>query len=269
MAINPAGPVGIAHYVLGFISSKTTINSNLEFQPLSIREPDGAIFVVLIVGFILLAAYRRTQLPWYQIIVLVLFGVGSLYTRRVLPWFGMAVAPAFALVMASRQNIREKTQTARRGKPLLNYTVAALLFAVVLLLLPWFRPYLPVSFHLRPYENVATTPTRAAEVVCRLGPDTRLFNDQAYGSYLAWACPTMPVFIDTRIELYPAEMWQDYIRIGNAQFDWDARLREYGVNTLFVQKESEKELISAAKASGQWPTLYEDDNAVVMQRIGQ
>ena len=45
---------------------------------------------------------------------------------------------------------------------------------------------------------------------------------------------------------------------------------KYGINTLFVQNDMEKELIGpAAKASGEWTTLYEDDYAVVMQRIGQ
>jgi hypothetical protein len=252
--------------VLGFLGSKTTVNSNMEFQALSIREIDGAIFVGLMVGFILLTAYRRTRVPWYQVAVLVLFGLGSLYTRRVLPWFGMAVAPAFALALSADQVGPVETQIVRPGKPFLNYTVAAILFGVVLLLLPWFRPRLPASIPLPPYATATTTPTRAAEVVCQLGPDARLFNNQAYGSYLAWACPSIPLFIDTRVELYPTEQWQDYIRIVNALHDWDARLRKYGVNTLFVQKESEKELIAAARASGEWTMLYEDEDAALMQR---
>ena len=265
-ALNPAGPSGMVDYVLGFLSSKATINNNLEFLPLSIRELDGAIFVGLMIAFILLASYRRTRLSWYQIATLVIFGVGSLYTRRVLPWFGMALTPAFALALASCQDRPTGTHTARPGKPLLNYTVATLLFGVVLLFVPWFRPFLPGSFRLPPYADVATTPTRAAEIVCQLGRDTRLFNNQAYGSYLAWACPSMPLFIDTRIELYPTDMWQDYIRIVNAGYDWNTLLKKYGVNTLFVQKESERELISAARASGEWTMLYEDEYAALMQR---
>lgn len=266
-ALNPAGPLGIANYVLGFFGSKTTVNSNIEFQALGIREIDGAIFAGLMVGFIILTAYRRTRLPWYQLIVLVLFGLGSLYTRRVLPWFGMAVAPVFALALSANQEMIAESRSVRPGKPLLNCMMAAILFATVLLFLPWFRPILSTSISLPPYAYAATTPTRAAEVVCQLRPDTRLFNNQAYGSYLAWTCPTMPTFIDTRVELYPTAQWRDYLRIGNALHDWNARLREYGINTLFVQKESESELIAAAKASGQWTTLYEDDYAVVMQRI--
>jgi len=268
-ALNPAGPLGMVNYVLGFLKSKATINNNLEFLPLSIREPDGAIFVGLVTGFILLASYRRTRLPWYQIATLVLFGLGSLYTRRVLPWFGMGVAPAFALVVMSALDRPAETGATRSGRPLINTGLAVFVLLVAFSALPWFRPFLPASFGLPHSTNVATTPTRAAEVVCRLGPDLRLFNNQVYGSYLPWACPTVPIFIDTRMELYPAEQWRDYGRIVKAQFGWDVRLHEYGVNALFVQKESEKELIAAAKASGDWATLYEDDYAVLMQRIGR
>ena len=202
-ALNPAGPLGIVSYVLGFLSSKATVNNNIEFQPLSIRELDGAIFVGLVTGFILLASYRRTRLPWYQIAALVLFGLGSLYTRRVLPWFGMAVAPAFALALMPGLDRPAKSGARRPGRPLINTGLAVFVLLAAFSVLPWFRPFLPASFRLPPYAYVATTPTRAAEVVCQLGPDTRLFNNQAYGSYLAWACPTMPLFIDTRIELYP------------------------------------------------------------------
>ena len=69
----------------------------------------------------------------------------------------------------------------------------------------------PLPYRLPPFAYAATTPTIAAEVVCQLGRDMRLFNNHVYGSYLPWACPTMPLFIDTRFELYPTEMWQDYL----------------------------------------------------------
>jgi hypothetical protein len=266
-ALNPTGLRGTVGYLLGFLGSRTTVSNNIEFQPLSIREVDGAIFAGLTVAFILLTARRRTHLPAHQIIALIVFGLGSLYTCRVLPWFGMAMAPALALALACDSPTEGGLSAARTGRPLLNYAIAALLCAIVLLSLPWLRPLLPAELHLPPYARAETTPIRSVEVACRLGPETRLFNNQAYGSYLAWACPELPTFIDTRIELFPAAQWRDYLRITNAQFDWEARLQHYGVNTLLVQKDTERELIAAARASGGWSTLFEDDHAVLMRRI--
>ena len=111
------------------------------------------------------------------------------------------------------------------------------------------------------------TPIQATEVLCKITP-LRTFANIYYASYLAWACPTVPTFMDTRFELYPTAMWQDYIRIINGQFGWEERLAHYDADTLFVQKESEKELIAAARASGRWKTTYEDQFAIIMQRTG-
>ena len=62
-------------------------------------------------------------------------------------------------------------------------------------------------------------------------------------------------------------MWQDYIGITAGLYDWEARLAQYGVNVLFVQKETERNLIAAAVTSGNWRMLYEDTTTVLMRRI--
>ena len=39
-----------------------------------------------------------------------------------------------------------------------------------------------------------------------------------YGSYLIWALyPDHKVFIDARVELYPLDVWEDYIAINQGQ----------------------------------------------------
>jgi hypothetical protein len=267
LSLNPGGPVGAVRYVIGFLASNTTLNKNIEFQALSIREADGAIFFAIMIAFLLLLWRRRAPLPAGQTTLLIVFGLASLYARRIAPWFGMAAAPAFAAALAGRP--ASLARPPRPQKARLNALVFGLIALLVISRVPWLRPILPATFQ-KPYEVTEYTPIQATEVLCRMTPPTplRTFANIYYASYLAWACPTVPTFMDTRFELYPTAMWQDYIRIINGQFGWEERLAHYAADTLFVQKESEKELIAAARASGRWKTTYEDQFAIIMQRTG-
>jgi len=331
LALNPGGPVQAVRYVFSFLASSTTIQKNLEFQPLSIREADGLIFfVVLLITLVLL--WRRPQAAAAdQIAILVVFGLASLYARRIVPWYGMALAPTLALALAQLdardqvRGIRDPTtpppvppnfggpggreeipnppapfptreggeelpsplrggaggevlpsphrggaggevEEAPRRATIMNYVVLAVMAFFTIAMLPWVRPYVPPPFS-RSYVVEDFNPEEAARRLCALGPTARPFTNIFFASYLEWACPAVPTFIDTRFELYPAAMWQDYIRITNGLYDWEERLARYGINVLFVQKESEFELIAAAKASGRWETLYEDAYAILMRRV--
>ncbi len=265
LGLNPGGPVGAGRYVFGFLASNTTINKNIEFQALSIREADGAIFFAIMLAFLLLVWRRRAALSAGQVSILIIFGLASLYARRIAPWFGMATAPAFTSALAGRP--AALARPARPRKALLNYLVFGLIAVLVISRIPWLRPHLPAALN-KPFEVAEYTPIQASEVLCRLVTPAppRPFANIYFASYLAWACPTTPTFMDTRFELYPAEMWQDYIRIINAQFGWEERLSSYGADTLFIQRESEKELIAAARASGRWETVYEDEYALILRR---
>ncbi|MEJ5200538.1 MAG: hypothetical protein WHX53_16600, partial [Anaerolineae bacterium] len=209
-----------------------------------------------------------------QIAILVIFGLAALYARRIVPWYGMALAPTLALAASLlpfpvRENAHaaadEKGRGARPCAPTMNYVVLAIMAFFLIVMSPWVRPYVPAPFS-RSYVVEDYTPDGATQRLCALGPTIRAFINIHFASYMTWACPSVPIFMDTRFELYPATMWRDYIRIMNGLYDWEERLTRYGVDVLFVQKESEFELIAAAKASGRWDTLYEDTYAIIMRR---
>jgi hypothetical protein len=137
---------------------------------------------------------------------------------------------------------------------------------VVLLSLPWLRPYVPMPRWRRPYLS-SDTPVEAVAFLCDLPEPGRVFHTEGYGSYMIWACPEVPVFADTRIELYPEEQWMDYLALGGARYDWQALLDRYGIDTLLLRREGQEKLIEAATAAPEWERLYEDDEAVILQRV--
>lgn len=265
LSLNPTGPVGTVRYVLTFFQSKITLNTNMEFLPLTIRELDGQLFFAVMIIFLSLSFRRRPFLPRYLVAAMIVFGFMSLYTRRVSPWFGLAAAPAFALTLAAPSNRLPQTEWFRSGEGMrgFNYLFMAVLGLLLIVRLPWLRPYLPWPPEQRAFVTVSETPIQATDFICRLGSTVRPFNDMAYGSYLIWACPDVPVFIDTRIELYPTAIWLDYLSVGTGQVGWEKVLARYGVNALLLNKHEESGLIAAARESAAWHMVYEDDYTVL------
>ena len=89
----------------------------------------------------------------------------------------------------------------------------------------------------------------------------------SFGSYLIWAAyPQYQVFVDSRIELFPENVWLDYLRISNAEGDWESQLREYGVNTLMLSPVEQPTLVKAAEASSDWKKVYQDTESCIFIR---
>jgi hypothetical protein len=293
LALTPFGLLGSVRYILGLGQSRAVQDFVLEWMPLSVRTLDGQIFLVVVILLLALAYIRRPAMPAYLPVALVIFASLSLYTRRAEPWFGMVAAPAFALLLAPARRsgsstmpendthqvpgtsevpgtwwavFRTASPAGRRDKPALNYAVLGLLLLLAFASLPWLRPAMPFPPHWRSYIALAETPIAATERLCALDEVIRVFNDMGYGSYLIWACPRAPVFIDTRIEVYPSVMWREYFLVSDGQFGWEAALARHDVNAILSNKERQRMLTLAAKASNAWEVVYEDAHSALLLR---
>ena len=265
LCLNPGGPIGLLRYVIGFAQSQTTLNANLEFQPLSIREQDGLVFFVLMALFVALAYRRRVAFPLYMVLSLAVFGFLSLYTRRVLPWFGMVAGPAFSLTLLSHNAPIADAPRRQPTKRAINYFMVAVLLVAVVIDLPWLRPFL-VHPPMPTDVMVTRTPVQASQELCRQAAARRVYSDLGYSSYLEWACPALPIFMDTRFELYPTDMWQDYISIANGVSGWESKLAKYGIDVLFLRKTPLGPLVTVARSSPAWQILYEDTDAIILMQ---
>lgn len=262
LALNPRGLTGMFSYFTGFLASSPTLRNNIEFQPLSIRAVDGALVTgVFLLLFIVIWQRRTFVLAPYHGLAAVVFGASTLYARRMAPWLGMAVGPAVATLLAAAA---PATTPSKPGKAQLNLALVGGVLLLDLLALPWLRPYLP-ALRLRSYVVAEATPAKAAVVFCELGPDVRAFAEIFIASYLVWVCPSTPVFMDTRFELYTPELWEDYIQTTRARYDWRNRLQRYGIDLIFSYNKDDQPLVDAARASGEWDTLYADENSVLMR----
>ena len=87
------------------------------------------------------------------------------------------------------------------------------------------------------------------------------------GDYLLWAGPRdLKLFMTSRVELAPREVWKTYFATINGSTEWKDHLDRYGVNAIILDKLDRKSLINEIKEDGNWKRDYEDNVAVVYLR---
>ena len=142
----------------------------------------------------------------------------------------------------------------------------ALILLMSVITLPWFKSALPLPTDKAGLIS-SETPVKATAFLLEQHPPGRIFNAMSFGSYLIWAAyPEYQVFADSRIELFPVSVWQDYFSISNAEAGWEEKLTSYGVNSLMLNVSEQQSLIEAVDSSNDWTAVYRDDTAAVYVR---
>ena len=266
---NPRG-AGIYGYVGAISGSEAVRRLATEWQPPGFDTLAGGLFIaaVLLVAVLLAVSPRRPDA--FTLLIFVAFATLGFSSGRSVVWFGLAVAPLLAAHLAALgqrlPGFDKSPRAAQRPAAIaLNAALAGLVLLAAFFSLPWFKGALPLRAEKAGLVSVET-PVDAVRVLEAQRLPGRLFHDEAAGSYLTWAAPEYPVYVDTRIELYPLDLWNEYFQISAAAPGWEARLAARGVNTLLLARESQSQLIDAARASAEWRVVWEDARFAVLTR---
>jgi hypothetical protein len=264
--INPRG-LGVLSYIRNLLGSNSVTQLVEEWAPPTIRDAGGGglIFFLFLIGCGIVLIYARRRPDLTDMLLFGAFFWLALGATRNIVWFGFVATPLIAVQAATLL----PAPAARRspGAPVLNALLIGLLCLLLLIGLPWLKPaLLPPSIGSLLSED---TPVAAVEHL-RAGPmhPRHLFHSEGFGSYLIWAAPEQPVFIDTRIELYPYSQWLDYINLGQAN-NTAMLLRKYDIDGLLLNKQRQSALVTAMRADPGWAVQYEDDQAIyLLKRAG-
>jgi hypothetical protein len=258
LALNPEGPRGAIDYLIGFVSHGTALASIEEFQPLQIRSVDGALFFTLLGVTAIALARARTRPAPDQIAMLLCFGLLALWARRFSAWYGFVLAPVLAAAIAPSPDAPPRAVGNRaRNISYLAFAATALVWVPLL------------RFRMYGGPLAADTPVEAGAALCRSAPEgARVLQDLGFASYQIFHCPRLRVFTDTRIELYPQELWNDYLAVLEGRHDWQTILSHWGITHLLVPSEAAPfaGLRSAIATSGQWTEIHRDSVAIVLAR---
>jgi hypothetical protein len=260
--LNPHG-LGAWRYVF----TSLTVPSNQIFS-VEWRPPVNAgwqlnLFFAWLLLFAPLAALSSRKLSLLEWIWFLSFGWLALSGLRYEIWFTLIMAVCSAKLLAD-WDWRWLEGRGRVVVPALNYLLGGAFLLSTLALLPGVRAR---RWPQAPSPLSGNTPVAATQWLSQQpelsGP---LFSDIAFSSYLIYALPSRPVWIDTRFELYPVEQWQRYQTISEAALGWENLLDEEGLNLLMISPTSQPHLVMALQDSQGWCQQYADHVALIFNR---
>jgi hypothetical protein len=213
------------------------------------------------------------------ILSVVVFGILGAITGRGLAWWALAfpvalvsLQPGLRLADAAEMGLprirartaREAAESENRRSPLNTVVIAALVIAGVALL-PLWRPVGPAGV---PLATLSHAPQGIAAALTELIPASnhhlaRVWNPQLWGSWLEWAVPQACYATDSRIELFPAEVWSATSAVATGQPDSISILGEHVPGTIVLAAEQRANLEPLLAASGAWTLRYEDADGAI------
>ena len=116
-------------------------------------------------------------------------------------------------------------------------------------------------------NTVQNYPVKAVSYLQQFQPKGRVFNDCLWGGYLIWNVRNIPVFIDSRIDIYEYNgVFADYLDAMGIKNTLGI-LDKYRIQYVLYQQESPVAyLLMHTKA---WKTLYQDGTTVLLERSSQ
>ncbi len=180
-------------------------------------------------------------------------------------WWAIGAAPIVAILVDGLVVRGHRLGEARLDRPRgVGYTAIALLAGVLAVaVLPFWKPMHPLY---GPEDVVRYAPRGVTEtLLAEATPADRLFAEQKWGSWFELAVPGVPVMVDTRIELFDAQIWGDYLHVIGGRADWTDILDRWEV-TLVAISAADEQLRPFIEADPGWELRFEDGEGVVYRR---
>ena len=236
--LTPFGPMVWA-YAVGLSTDPGVTGRITEWQPTTLRDVTGLLFFGSVAAVIVLIARCGRVTSWPTLLWLGTFAFIGAYAVRGEAWWPLAAVTVIAGVFVTGPAIASG-ETARADPPdtplqrRLNLAVVGGVVLAVIALLPSWRPVEPATGV--PIGVMTDAPpgiTAALRGVAR--PGDRIFNPQPWGSWFEFALPDTLVAIDSRIELFPPQVWEDYARVAAGAEGWQAILDGWDVNFVVIE----------------------------------
>ena len=255
---NPFG-LGVWGYALGVGANPEITSQVSEWQRTTPFTAPGLLFYVSVVAAALLAIRRRERLSWPAWLWLAgLFAVGA-WTVRGLAWWPLGAAVIVAGVLPAAEVPR------RVRANVLNTMVVGLLGVALLVALPWWRPPDPLTGRA---GILAYAPSGLAVALReRVHGGDRVFVPQAWGSWFEWAAPGATYFTDSRIELFPVDVWRENGIVSSGGEGASAILERWAVGHAIVDG-SNPSLRDRLLQAG-WQQAYADGDGAILLAPGQ
>lgn len=256
---NPRGPLAWEDIILT-IRNPSNAGFSVEWGPPVNQGWQMRVFFGWLVAFPLLVALSSRRLNLTQWLWFLGFGWMALSGMRYVIWF-LAILALLSAQLLQPWLGKRIDRPPRKIRPATNLPVSAILLVLPMLALPGVRE---TWWANSPPALTEDTPVAAAGWLTEHpelpGP---MWSDYAYASYLIYALPERPVWIDTRFHQYPPEQWEKYLEISEAAPGWEGLLAEDGVRLLVLKQADQGKLLDVLQNDGSWREWFDRDGALI------
>jgi hypothetical protein len=248
-AITPFGP-HVWTYVWDLLRDPQIRKGVSEWEPPRFDSIWGVAFWVSAAGTVALGWFRRAHVRVVDFLTVLAFGFLGAQAGRNELWWGLVLPVVVAGWLPARAEVAERAASSRReGMPIKIGLVVA-----TVALLPWWRGTSPSSF-------LDDAPTGVVTKVRAQAAGSRVFAPQTWGSWFELEAPDQAVFLDSRIELYPPPIWEDYVTMYNARPGWGATMARWRIGVVALPNDAPLEE-AIAHAIG-WKEVYSGTDGAV------
>ena len=213
-------------YALALSTNPVIRASISEWAPITLSSSlrHGNLTAAAIAGWL---ALRGEKTPWPDLVWLGVFFFLALQAGRGVIWWGL-VAPVVVAGLLPARAREDRDRPARAGTPLLDLAVAGTLVLALVAALVHVRRTSPATLLSDAPQGLA------AAAAAQVPAGSRLVVPEAWGSWFEYAVPSVPVFVDPRIELFPSSVWLDYTKLRVPQDGWREVLDRWHVDAIVV-----------------------------------
>ena len=220
-----------------------------EWQRTSPFAMPGLLFYPSVVVTVVLMLRRRDLVRWPDWVLVAAMALMGAWAVRGVAWWAFAMVFLLAGVLASERPVRAPRASAVNG------LIAVVLGVAIVAALPWWRPADPLTGRT---GLLSYAPSGLAAKVAELaGAGARVVVPQTWGSWFEWAAPEQAYFIDSRFELFPADVWADYAALQGP--DAGEVLDRWAADVVVVPA-------GEAMPSGPWDRAWEDADGTILVR---
>ncbi len=275
------------------VASKGTQRQIGEWLPTELGTYTGTAFYVSLLLTIAVLASNMKRVTATETMLLLVFGILGCTAQRMVVWWGMMLPAVLAPHLAAIARRWSKTSALAEvprtmycrghhvrmvgihsrlcaGGPdwsAANCVVLGLLLGWAALCTPWTRTFNPLLPAEKRRMDPADEPRAAVALLRQTDFAGRVFQPMEWGSYLTWHLyPQATIFADGRIDCFPDSVWNDYVRIGNADEGWESLLDSYRVDCVVWDPKLSERLPAALRSSGRWAQVGSDSVCVVFRR---
>ena len=231
---------------------KLNVSHVEEWQSPNFHALRGKLLLAMLLGFVVLALVRGGSFRLHEVLfVLVAFYAALTYTR-----FLFLAAIILTPVLAAEISLRGFGGRTTADKAGLNMLMIGAMVAIM----GWQAP----SNAQLSTGIVEEYPVAALSHLNSIPAGIRILNDYDWGGYLIWNARQLPVFIDSRVDIFEySGIFADYLDIMGLKNSLEL-LHKHDIHYVLFARQ--KPLTYLLRNSAGWKIIYEDNVAVLFER---